>query len=609
MEKLTIDSFRGGINKQAENTKVPLNAFRTGKLLRVDTGGLKLSGGVQNLFASRSGTVTGFARFVTQAGTPYIVFGQSDGSTQEVYAYNENTTAITQITGGSFLAGVRIHLLAAGDYLYATTGSLMYVWDGSGTFEPAGVPTNTDAPLIDDVASSGNLDNTATGTDYQWVYTYEDDRGQESNRSGISAGVDLAGKQVELHAPAYEITGDWAGKTISWVNFYRRGNTVEDFLFSGRSAFVDNTDVDYVDNIADENLTLRVPPVASNDPPPDMIGMVLHDGRMWGFDPFGARLYYSMQGQYEFFSSFTERAEIDGGFIDLDVVEGNDILCLASTGSLLVVGMVKGIHSIMWDSEKYAPRQESNQGVASVRGMTRGDNNVYYLGRDLLLYRLGDADGINMVPAIEEDLKTSGIIKPKTDYNSGAIVYHERKVIFTNPGATRYYSVHIDTGVVEELSSLYSAIDYLSSPPPGGGKNDLLVAPYSGLSGASLYTDVSGSAYRGIVKGLMPTVPTALTAQYKTDILFGFPQHRKRIHRIQILGSVTQGSPAVALNLYEDGVARTIAFTGTSGELLDTSPSLYSSAYEYELEIAGKCSAIDIREIIIYYYILEEKVL
>lgn len=600
--RIRFDNFSGGLNKQGENASLSPSEYRIGKDLKTDTGGLKLVGGMANLFASRAGTITGFTRFVNSSGVSYIVFGQSDNSTHTVYAYNESTTTITSL-GSNFPAGIRLDFLATDNYLYIAGATDLQYWDGdvSHSIALAGVPTPASIAIVDSLAGSGSLDNSANHVPYQYVYTYENDRGLEGNPSPAGVGFDATGEDATLHAPAY--TPD-TGITLSWVNFYRIGGSLEDYLYAGRSAFVSATDVSFVDDTADVDMPARTPPSNHGYPPSNLLGLTLHDGRMWGY--IENKIYYSEKANYEFFTEFTQATDIDGGILELDTPNSNNVVCFTSIGSVLIVGSIQTIHSIMWDGEAYRARKESNQGVLSRRGMCRADNSVYYIGRDLQVYRLGDAQGISITEKIKDSLKVNTVYVPG-DYRAGCIEYHERKVIFCM-GAAQSYRVHIDTGIIEGLdNALFAAMEFKSLPNLSG-RYDLFMGPYSGYSGASTYNDIGGSAYRGIVKVLSDAIGATLPVQYKTDKLdMGNPRQRKRCQRLQFFGSITQGSPAVSVNLYLDGgSAKNIALTGTSGTLLDTKLPFSYTFKEIEIEFTGKASAIDIKEIVFDFSLLEE---
>lgn len=609
-DKFSLDDFSGGLNKQVRDFHLPPNQFRSGLNLRVDKGSLRLVGGMQNVFTTRTHQVMGFTPFTKSDGTEFLVYGVfNDG----FYSYNRTSGVHTLLQADVAITAPQF--VRYGNSLYVfDRGDAPRVWTGTGSLRPVGVTAPSSILLVATQSPGGNLDNSITGAtaQYQYQYTREDDRGIESDPSPLSVGVDAVNQKNNLQIPAYTPA---TGEGISWVNLYRKGAGVGTPLYVDRVAFSPGVVLTYTDNTADEDLGLKPVP-ANNTKPPNLAIAFLHDNRIFGAEYQSSRLYYSGVGSPEYYPVASTDPGLYGGILDIDDVFDNWIIGLASTGSVLIVGRMRSVHAVMWTGTGYRAHEISNVGIFSPRSIIRCGDEVLWLSRDLTVNRFTNDGVVEVSLPLRDALRSvnSLLTFNITGIDLPCAAYHEGKYVLILPtgngGASdcKAYSLDLTSGVWEELSSpLYAGNDIKSVQRTGGNRPELIISPQGWYGVTSTYTDISGSTYFGLVRILADEISSTLSIDYLTDkIHMGQPRRRKRLQHIIIYGTITQGVPAVALTVTIDGVSSTIPLSASGTTLLDTDVSNGWSGYEFQFRLTGKCSALEIQEIIIQFSYLEE---
>lgn len=612
LPSIGFTDFSGGVNKQADDFTLPDNQFRTGVNLRVDKGSLRLVGGAANMFASRASIVNGFTRYIRSDGTSFIVFAQGAASAG-IYAYNETASTVTLLSASGASTPVSFERFGSNLYI-AERNQDLRVWTGSGTLRTAGMFAPVFAPSLDSLDASGSL----TG-EYYYTTTNENDRGIESDPSPESGPITATSESIEITIPAQS---NPLALDATWINIYRRGNGVTTPLYVDRIPFSASAS-NFIDNIPDDDLSTRTPP-ENNAMPSRFAILHNHDNRLWGVEHESSRIHYSGRSRPEYFPAITDDEWLYGGYTDVDDVRDDYVIGLSSIGNTVVAGRMRSVFAIDWDGEKYRPYKVSNEGILSPRVMVRGIGELFWIGRDFTVRRMTDRGAEEVSDPLRDHLRetydgVSGGFNLSTSLSTltriPCAAFHEGRYILILPDLvggsgplTRAFSLDVKRGVWEDLShALYDAIDLKSLPRVSGGRPDLLMAASGGVAGTSNYTDVNGNPYFGVVRILDDTITSELSISYQSDKFdMNARKRRKRLHRVRILGTITQGSPAVALGINIDGVTHTHALTGTSGTLLDTRlPNSYTG-YEFYALLSGDCTDCNIQSIEFQYSMLEE---
>lgn len=423
--KLEITDFSKGLNISQDPSRLPEGYFSGFKGVSADRFNRLVPGHVVANYFVPTYAAYSFHRFQSLGASHFFTaVWDNIGEWSEVY-FNEDEGGAANLiyTGASRPGGETffpIRFAQSRDRLYFTDpwGSIQTWFDGipGGDAIQAGVspPPAFAAPIY----SAGQLNTTDKAIPYyEWKLTYVSLSGDESNGSDSVRSGSLTDQLATFSIANPNSTY----LHITKGRIYRRGGDSTGFYLVGEVTFEDPQNPGYAtsETFADNTLDVDVgtTPLPTNNFrfPMGLDGLVVHKERLFAWStrgyasdsiiyvpfpnsgyvgPLGPTyLWYSGYSHLEMTGNGADIDPTDGGFIQLPGGNDDPIINCSSAGSVLIIGRRRSVYALFGNShEDFALSQRSNVGIAGPNAICRGYNDVYFIGSDRRIYRLGDGD-------------------------------------------------------------------------------------------------------------------------------------------------------------------------------------------------------------------------
>ncbi len=604
MKSILINDFSGGQNSASASLSMPQNASR--RMLGVNTiqhptTMNKTRGSYTALAAGQ--TIYYFMRYKSASYASYVYTYISAGNN---ILYVSGIGAIYTDAGTNLGVNASAVQVTNGNterlYVASDAGKLLVWWEALGTALQANWVPPLVAPTVA-LTGSGVLDTSADATPYyEYVYTYVLSSGTETSASAASARISPVNQTVDV-----TVTWDTTAgiPTISSANIYRRGGTVSDFYYVGSITKTGAPPQTYNDNISDLDLSAdRIAPNNNGVMPTAIRRLRLHNNRLWGYSTSTNVLYFSGLSQYGVWGASSDGFDLEGGFLTLEGANDDSVLTCESMGSVLVIGRKNSVYALVGNNfNEFVLSKRSAIGVISEFAMTRAGNNVYYLGVDYRVYRVGATEPEHISAPIQDALNSfqvftssspSGVkIHPELSYAEGMLYVNIPTDIATNTSRTWCY--RIETGTWSEVSGLGAPslpyIEYgVGMKTVRGTRTDSGGRPVSADEVATL------SSNRQSILLPLHYDNTSTAVSWKSRDLYPDGENYDgfdifRLDHVYIDGDLTidmTDSGRIKLIVYLDGVAtKTIELASGSGTSTSVTPTLYNGRMA-----AGLCGRV-----------------
>ena len=301
---------------------------------------------------------------------------------------NETRTLSSSIIGSHVSYAPIKPVLSEDTYIYITDGVSMLCDNGVST-KTWGIDPPDDLVVVNMAGSGGGL---AAGY-YQYKYTfYDGDTGSESDPS-VGSATTLAAANDEATVSQIGIS---TNDRVTKRRLYR--TLVGGGTFYLVAPLNDNVDTDFVDGVADANLTSELTTDQGIPPVGDVV--VSYKGRLFlaGDNNYPNRVYYSSSDKPDNFPStnYLEVGTSDDRVLNMVVFEGKVYFIQTAT--------ISGLYGT--DENTFAwHRTRSHVGVSARWSVAVGPDGVYFLGHDGV-YRF---DGLKSMRVSEPIDKVFGI--------------------------------------------------------------------------------------------------------------------------------------------------------------------------------------------------------
>ena len=495
--RMVLHDFSGGLDMTGDAARTPENAFSQYLGVSSDRKGRLLPGLLTSGFLDITTPVYKMFRFQT-AKESHVFSAGWDGTNNIVYYHEGEDGAQNAINVGTAIPGTErfdpVAFAQSRDRLYIADpwGTLKVWWPdipgGDAVVAGLAPPASVGTYVVSGVGT-GNLNTDGLAIPYyQWKLTYVSVNGDESNGSPASSELTFDDQNITW---TIANPNQASGKLlIEKGRIYRRGGIVENWVLAGEVSFEDPASPGYalsetfLDSQSDLDLGTTTIPTNNFRFPLGLNGIATHKERLFAFSstgygsqsqsflPFPNEGYLAPLGpQFLWYSSFnhmemtgngSDTDASDGGFIQLPGADGDGIVALASAGSVLIIGRRRSVYALFGNShEDFALSQRANVGVAGRNAMCRGYNDVYFLGSDKRVYRLGEGDPQWISAPIQEILDAQHVF----DVANAHLVFADSRLLLvfgaqTNLGGTiRAFVLDL------KLQPYWSEVDLYKSVP------------------------------------------------------------------------------------------------------------------------------------------------
>ena len=594
MKPVLINNFSGGQNSAAASLSMPDNASR--RMLGVNT--------IQHptVMSKTRGTYTALA-----AGQTIYRFARYKSSTMAGYAYtyvsgSNNILAMSGVgTIYTGVLGVNLGLDAsfvqitngATERLYiaSNAGVLLVWWEALATAQPANWVAPLVAPTITPTGT-GVLDPANSGATlyYEYVYTYVLASGTETSASAASARA-----VPSLQQDSVVVTWDTTSgiPTISSANIYRRGGLATDYSYVGNVVNSGGATATFTDNVSDLDLSAdRIAPQNNGVMPTSIKRIKAHNNRLWGYSTSSNVLYFSGLSQYGVWGASSDGFDLEGGFLTLEGANDDSIIAVESLGDILIIGRKNSLYALIGNNfNQFVLGKRSSIGLISEYSMCRGGNDVYYLGVDYRVYRVGSGEPVHISAPIQDALNVYQFfytfsskrkIHPELAYSEGLVYVNIPTDVTTGASAT--YCFRIETQTWTEVTGL-GAPTSLSFLTYGVGLKTARGTRYdtSGLPVSADEVAVLSSDRQNIILPLHYDGTSSAVLWKSRDL---YPDGEVydgrdlfRLDSVYIDGDLIvdmTDSDRIKLKVYLDGsVAKTIELATGSGTSTSVTPTIY----------------------------------
>ena len=553
----------------------------------------------------------------SSGATRLIVYVDAGANT--VYTYNEATLTRTNIGSTAGLTADSVVKIAQwGSYLYFTglyasggDAGKLAVWRGTGNIEIAGVAEPSLSAPHWMSAGAGNV-NTTNFPDARWVVTVEHPTtGLESNPTPMTEPGSITNEKIVFDTFGTDLV-DLVADGYTLLNIYRLGGTLADFqhvaqhlVEPGGAAilFLDGTTDFPYDDTADADASIRTPPTSHGMPPLNATDLLLHQSRL--FLAVGSRLYFSRSDHPEYFGQDDNGADDDGGYQSPDLNDSDTILCMSSTGNLLILGRRETIYAVYGNSFRTMSFDKiNNKGVENAWSLVRCDNVVRFVCPDRRIYDVGDKGSIGIAAPIQSTLDDIG-----NEWDKCRSVYHDGRLLVTFPSSdteTTAFAYDERTGQWTRLAVGNLAFPRLvatglySRRNPTTRKQELLVGFRQGGIAASLVEDAQYHA----------------VALQSGDLRIDSAEWEIRAVGVLVQGSVTQlGSSPLTLEVRVGALAHQVYTATISGINATYTGNLFRVTFRGDMvgdylraTVYGSLSACDLTAFRVEYVIERKKV-
>lgn len=386
--------------------------------------------------------------------------------------------------------------------------NLPVVWYGTGASTTLGYPEPAAGhPAITLPVPSFGVNMGNEGFDpYQYTYAFEDKFGNITNPQ-----PDLSDPLMLLNPPNWTVTvkvpssglpTGYNTANLSRIHIYRIGGKSselrETFSFVPGSLsggyYLDNATGAFPIDFHQDSVLPDIFPTYSNLPPPrGLLTLKEHQGRLYGAGQSSSatiaaelgsssRLWFSRPDMPESWGFEDDGVDDDGGFVDIDDNAADPIMCLESTGSVLVIARRQSIYTLFGSGfTSYRFDKRSDIGVPSRRSMCRRGNTVVFLGSDTKVYELGDRDPVCISLPVYDHMRTKS-----GDITKGVLFMHEGRLHVCMPkiSTTGSYTYILDdnTGGWTELAGRFDVNAAKSINQPSQFRPSCLIAQRAGVA-------------------------------------------------------------------------------------------------------------------------------
>lgn len=381
------------------------------------------------------------------------LYVRNNGGTKQFCRTATNGT-ITVLGTVTTLVPFDICMLQVGKRAITTSrDNLPLVWRGVGsTATTLGyeVPDPTFPAITIGHSGLGGAMGTDGFSPYQYTFAFEDVYGNFTNPNDtLSTELFLPTAfnwYVEVKVPVNALPTGLLSADIAKIHVYRIGGSSSElreskvFVPGGTSGgyFLDAATGSFpIDSTIDAALPDIFANYSNTPPPKGLTTLKEHLGRIFGAGQVtstsgaagqelgsNARLWFSRPYMPESWGNDDNGVDDDGGFLDIDDDNADPIMCLESTGSVLVIARRQSIYTLFGAGfTTFRFDKRASIGVPSRRCICRFGNRVILFCGDGRVYNLGDRELEQLSMPVDRFIDEAGV-----DFSKAVLFTHDRKL-------------------------------------------------------------------------------------------------------------------------------------------------------------------------------------